>query len=188
MVKVSIPYSTKEDKLYMQQVVWPQQCPCCKSRDVSAEYGLSHNAERHVISSTPTQTVSTHYPLNWNVPYCPTCLEHVQAASMMRFAAFGIWVVVVLIAVLAMPASLSTLSSGMRTLIYVLVLAVPILPAWIGYRILSRRVADSKRQPECINRNPALSVGSENGHIIFAFEDAEYGALFAELNDRPLEP
>ena len=186
MVKVSIPYSTQEGKLHMQPVVWPQQCPCCKSRNVSAEYGLSHKAGQKIVSSTPTQTTSTHYPLNWNVPYCQACLDHIHAASMMGLAAFGIWVVLALILFFALPDP-ATASGGLRAFTFFLVLGGPILPAWIGYRVLSRRVADSKRKPECIDRHATLSVSSEEGHIIFAFEDDEYGALFAELNGRPLE-
>lgn len=187
MIKVSIPYPTQEGKLSMQQVAWPQQCPCCKSRDVSAEHGLSHKAEQRVLPGTPSQTRSTYYPLNWNVPYCPTCLDHVGTASMMGIAAFGIWAVLALILFLVLPADPGTSSVGVRVVMFLLVLGGPILPAWIGYKILARRVADSKRKPECINRHVALSVSSEKGHVIFSFDDDEYGALFAEMNGRQAE-
>jgi hypothetical protein len=183
MAKVSIPYSTQEGTLSMQQVVWPEQCPCCKSKDVSAEYGLSLQAERTSLPGGAQTRTVTYYPLSWSVPHCQACVDHAGSASMMGIAAFGVWLALLLIAIFVLP-DLSTRSQGVRAVAWILLLVVPILPAWIAYKVLVRRVADAKRKPGCINRHWAVSASSEKGHVIFTFDDDEYAALFAAMNGR----
>ncbi len=30
---VSIPYKVQDDKLWVQSITWPEQCPCCNEKD-----------------------------------------------------------------------------------------------------------------------------------------------------------
>jgi hypothetical protein len=167
--------------LVMPPVIWPAQCPCCKSKDVLSGYVLTHEAER---SSTWSggQTRSSHYLLSWNVPYCETCSDHVGALSGLGIAlgVGGLLVGLILVLVL----DLQALSPAVRTIAFLLLFGVPLALGILIYRVLAKRVAASKTKPECVSSGLAVGVESVAGQgmIVFQFDDDEYAALFAALN------
>ena len=181
MKEVSIPYSMQDTGLVMQPVVWPAQCPCCKSKDASSEYLLTHEAER-TSTWSGGQTRSSHYLLTWSVPYCETCSDHVGTLTGLSIA-LGVGSLVIA-AVLLLTLDLQSLPTATRFIAFLLIFSVPIVVGRLVFKVLAKRVAASKTKPECVDSGLAVGVSSlaGQGKITFGFDDEEYAALFAALN------
>ena len=108
---VSLPYELRENQLWMQSVVWPDQCPCCGKSDGTTlgKYSYSHQA-RYSQATTGTQTTTTSYPLNWEIPYCMECQAHVKTAENWKYGIIAVCFVVPLILGIAIDASSTELA------------------------------------------------------------------------------
>ena len=180
---VSVPYELCEDKLWIQPIVWPDQCPCCNEKDDAAlgTYEYTHKA-RYSQISTGTQTTTTSYPLDWEVPYCMKCQAHVKTAENWKYGIVAICFFVPIILVLAIDAS--------STILLLLMYALFITGGLALYKIIVKTVVKSKQKSTCLDYNLAFWASSppiEEHRIIFNFNREEYAQTFAELNLAELE-
>ena len=180
---VSIPYELRENKLWIQAIVWPDQCPCCGESD-SANLGrtnYSHQA-RYSQVTTGTQTTTTSYPLDWEVPYCLACQAHVKTAETWKYGLAAICFIAPLILVLAIDAS--------STALFLLMYALFIVGGLVLYKVIVETVVKSKLKDTCLGYNIAFWASSppiDEHRIIFNFNRDAYARRFAELNQAQLE-
>lgn len=174
---VSIPYELRENKLWMQTIVWPDQCPCCGSSTQLGKFEYFHQT-RYSQVTTGTQTTTTSYPLVWEVPYCLECQEHAQTATSWKYGIIGICLFVPLILWLAIDAP--------PLLLY----ALFIVGGLVLYKIIVETVVKSKLKPTCLDYSIAFWASSpptDEHRIIFNFDMEAYARRFAELNQAELE-
>jgi hypothetical protein len=175
---VSVPYELRENKLWIQLIAWPEQCPCCNEKESAAlgTYKYKHGA-RYSQTSTGTQTTTTSFPLEWEVPYCQKCQEHVNTAENWRIGIVAFCIFVPIILVLAIDAS--------STILALVMYAVFIMGGLALYKIIVETVVKPKQKPNCLDYNLAFWASSpptEEHRIIFNFDREEYAQNFAAMN------
>ena len=181
---VSIPYELRENKLWMQTIVWPDQCPCCgeSSGTELGKYRYSHKA-RYSQVTTGTQTTATSYPLDWDVPYCMECQEHVKTAENWKYGIVAICLIVPLILVLAIDAS--------STVFFLLMYALFIVGGLVLNQIIVETVVKSKLKAACLDYNVAFWASSpptDEYRIIFNFNTEAYARRFANMDGGGSQP
>ncbi len=180
---VSIPYELRENKLWIKPIAWPDQCPCCNEKDSAAlgTYKFEYKARYSRISSG-TQEKATFFPLEWEVPYCLKCQDHMKTAENWKFGIIAICMFVPLILVLAIDASSTVLALSLYTLF--------ILGGLALYKIVIETVVKQKQNPTCQDYNVvfwASSPPTDEHKIVFNFDTEEYARTFAALNSAELE-
>lgn len=179
--QVSIPYELRDDALWMQKIVWPDQCPCCGSSTDLGKTTYAHKA-RYSQVTTGTQTTTLSYPLNWEVPYCLECQAHVKTAEHWKAGIVASCLFVPLILVLAIDAS--------STMLFLLMYALFIVGGLVLHRIIVETVVKSRLKPACLDYDVAFWASSpptDEHSIIFNFKREAYAREFAELNQAALE-
>jgi hypothetical protein len=180
---VSIPYELRDNKLWMRSITWPDQCPCCDEKDSAAlgTYKYEHKA-RYSQTSTGSTTTTTSLPLEWEVPYCLSCQEHMKIAENWKNGIFAVCFLLPIILTLIIDAS----SSMLILLLY----ALFIIGGFALYTIIVKAVVKPKLNPTCLDYNLAFWASSpptDDYRVVFNFERDEYAQAFAELNMAELE-
>jgi len=180
---VSIPYELRGNKLWIQSIAWPGQCPCCNEKDSATlgTYKYKHNA-RWSQTSTGTQTTTTSFPLEWEIPYCSTCQEHMKIAENWRVGIIATCIFVPLVLVLAIDAS--------STVLFLLMYALFIVGGLTLYKIIIETVVKPKQKSTCLDYDLAFWASSPptgDHRIIFNFDNEDYAQTFAVLNLAELE-
>ena len=175
---VSIPYQLDGNKLSIQPVAWPDQCPCCAEKDGPAlgKYKFKHSA-RFSQTTTGNRTTTTSYPLEWEVPYCPQCIKHMKMAENWKYGIIAACIFLPIILALIIDSSSSTL--------ILLLYALFILGGLALYRIMLATVVKANQKPACLDHGLAFRASSPatNDHtIVFNFKNDEYAQAFAALN------
>ena len=179
---VSIPYKVQDVNLLVQPITWPEQCPCCNEKvlDSLGTYKYQHKA-RSISTSTGTQTVTTSFPLEWDVPYCLPCQEHMKIAENSMVGIVAACIFIPLILVLIIDAS--------STMLFLLMYALFIIGGLILYKIIQETVVKRKLKPTCQGHGLAFSASSpptDVHDIVFNFDSEDYARTFAELNNAAL--
>jgi len=176
MHDVVLPYLKDQGKLYIQTLHWPEQCACC-GREATEVYKLSHAAEYELVGTDQIY----YYPLNWEVPYCRTCLRHVNLPPTIDG--------VLVLGVLALWAGIGygLFLMGLAEDVFGIgffVVSLAIL-VFIGYRLrepLHNRLASTT--PACNGQGCAIKVASSVGQqqVKLSFFNDDYASAFIGLN------
>ena len=180
---VSIPYELRDNQLWIRTIAWPQQCPCCNEKDVAALgiYEYTHKA-RYWQASTGSQTTTSSYPLDWQVPYCVDCLEHVKKAENWKYGLIAI--------VIFVPIVLALVIDPSADLLILLLYAVFIVGGLALYRIIVETVIKPGLRPTCQDYSYVIwadSPPTEEHKVVFNFDGDEYAQMFAMVNSAVLE-
>jgi hypothetical protein len=148
---------------------WPQYCACCG--------GASDTHFRASASKSTGKKVVTTRTSWWEVPYCSTCLHHVQkyqaaAQILVNGVVLGI-IFAIIVAVFA-----TSLMAGL----------IAGIVAIIGGVILSNNMkteATRLTQPKCISPDTAVEYTGWYGTAHdFVFKSRSYAEQFAAINRR----
>ena len=180
---VSIPYEMRDNQLWIRTINWPDQCPCCNEKDSTAleTYKYEHKA-RFSQTSTASETRTASFPLEWEVPYCLECKEHMKFAENWKWGIFAICFFVPLVLTLMIDVSSS--------LLLIILYALFSIGGYALYQLILKMVVKPKRKPTCLDHNLAFSASSpptDDYKVVFKFEREEYAQAFAELNAAELE-
>jgi hypothetical protein len=94
---VGIPCVITGGQLQMQRLTWPDYCACCGRPSPGVAATVSHTA-RYASSTTDTgisrTTTTSGYPVAWEAPTCPKCLEHQRQSTndTPKGLLMGLWV------------------------------------------------------------------------------------------------
>lgn len=180
---VSVPYELRENKLFVQPVSWPDQCPCCGEKDDTAlgKYTYKHSA-RYSQTASGSKTTTSSFPLEWQVPYCLHCLEHMKIAEN--------WKIGIITACLFLPMILVLIIDASSTMLFIYMYAGFIIAGYLLYKIILASVVRPKLKATCLSHDQAFWASSpptEDLRIIFNFDTEEYARSFAALNSADLE-
>lgn len=176
MHQVILPYLKNQGELYIQTLQWPEQCACCGG-EANKVYMLSHAAEYTLVGTNQ----ASYYSLNWAVPYCRTCLRHINLPSaidsVLVLSVIALWVGIGY-GLFLMGLAENVFGIGL------FILSLAIL-AFIGYRLrepLHNRLASTT--PACTRQNCAIDVTSSASQqqVKLVFFNDDYANAFIRLN------
>jgi len=176
---VSIPKEFDQNKLWIQRIAWPDQCPCCNEKDGTTLGTYKYQyTESNSQPSTSKLSPATYFSLDWEVPYCLECQKHMKSAEN--------WKAVIVVACIFLPLML-TLALDLSSLTLPL-LMVPlfIVGGIVPYKSITKTVVKSS----CLDYGLAFRASSRTTDepiIIFYFASEEYAKTFAVLNSAELE-
>ena len=172
---VSIPYEQRENKLWIQPIIWPDQCPCCNEKDDTAlgTYKFQWSVSNPQISKF---SPSSYFPLEWEVPYCLKCQKHMRDNGNWSAGILVICLFVPLIVFLFLD--VSSVSS-----------IFPLMLMWFLFTVVGWFVLYKIIIKPAIVKSPcddlafgATALPTEEHRIIFTFDSEEYAELFSTLN------
>lgn len=181
---VSIPYELRDYKLWMQQISWPHQCPCCNERIEAglSKHKFSHRANNFQFAQLPGAK-HPYYSLDWEVPYCSQCLAHVKSAE---FWTYGLPMIIIF----GLLILLFWLGSSLSDIALILLITGIIVGALAFYKTILELVIKPKLKSTCLDYHFAIWASSpveKEYNIIFHFDRDEYAQTFAVLNSAELE-
>lgn len=180
---VSIPYELRDNQLWIRSIAWPNQCPCCNDKETTAlgMYQLEHKA-RYFQRSTGTETTTVSFPLEWEIPYCLKCEEHMKIAEN--------WQNGIIAVCFLLPIILTIIIDASSSMLVLLLYALFIIGGFGLYQVILKTVVEPKLKPTCLDHGLAFQVSSpptDDHRVVFKFYREEYAKAFAELNVAELE-
>jgi hypothetical protein len=176
---VDIPYEESDNKLVRQNVIWPQQCPCCGQDQVSEYYAFG---TRVVTSNSIKSGADKYYPVEFIAPYCTVCKQHASTNEKTYYiyiVGFFLWA--------AFGYLLFINGLGNETL-GILIFLFSALLIGGGCYLLSKSIINifskSRMKPTCSNHNYAISASAYGlPKIRIQFNRDEYATEFARMNN-----
>jgi len=162
--------------IYVPEVIWPQQCVCCGGEATSEHYHLNHFVPAHTPQEYGSTTVTKNFPLEWQVPCCPSCAKHSKLSSDISKNIGFILIAIGLFCFIAVFNDTPVLSG-------LIFLSTAVIAGVVLYWLLMMSMVFPKKKSTCTNHAYAVKVSSDEEYIFFHFSNAEYAKLFAQMNN-----
>ncbi len=166
--------------LVMRNINWPSQCPCCLSEETSSYHTLKCEVNWKVDDNT-----RYFFPLEWRVPYCSTCLDHVKMHSSITIGVSIAWVVLLALGGAFSSEYLKTASVYLQiAAIFGIGIGSGALCLWLN-KVLKPILVVPRKTPTCVaDGNYAVSAPSvpPGGKVQIYFESDAYADAFFALN------
>jgi hypothetical protein len=183
MQTLPIPYKIEGDKLFMQQLRWPNRCACCGSPNPSAHVRISTSA-RSTSETVGSITTKSGYPLGWEVPYCDVCVRHsgkyINPWGPLLILCFGFWFGLGYLLFLAGLANDTIAIVGFILAIVLSAAGAYALSRWLD--TWQAKGIGLLMTPSCSYHRLAIKVSSNNAAILFSFYNDDILREFAYLN------
>jgi len=180
MQKVSVPYEIRDNRLFIQELNWPNNCVCCMDNNVIEKYEL-----HFIVEKEATNTDAAHetkgYPITWNIPYCMDCKKHVERKSNL------LYVLLLIVGLLWAALGYYIFQIGLAEntfaiILFVISLVVLLYFAYQINRLLLRVFLKTTFKEQCSNKDYAIEVSSQRPNIFFSFYNDKYAKLFLAGN------
>ena len=183
MKKIQIPYQYKAGNIQIEQLHWPQLCPCCSDVTNENMYHLGSRIDlsKHSAEPIPGYVKSNRYHLvDWQVPYCSACISHAKKTEFLKLFITLTDIIIFILAVLYFAQSNHLL--WLPLLVLALFLTDNALDKVIMPKLLKPMLKNT-----CVTHDYAIHAVTRKNHILLRIDDENYAHSFAELNDLKLE-
>lgn len=179
MRAIDIPFEIVDQKMYMQQVTWPQRCACCGKDHEGASYNL---VGRLRISPADTSVArpETGFAVSFAVPYCSVCNKHARPVMnsyvVIGLLGFALWVLV----------GWLMFAGGLGETIGALLFLVAGALIGGGCYLISKpvinKLSKSRMTDTCSSSGFAVTVSPVAGNWRVWFDNDEYARDFGSQN------
>lgn len=181
---VDIPYEETDNKLVIQNVEWPLQCPCCGQDHGSEFYNFGTRVVKSITFHSNTSKSETYYPVTFNAPYCKVCKKHASPISKTIYIyiiGFFLWVAV---GWLIFINGLAYETLGV--VIFLFSAALIGIGCYLISKLIIKIFSKSRMKPTCSNNDYAISACHSHPNIRIRFFRDDYAGVFAATNNLPI--
>jgi hypothetical protein len=173
------PKAPFETVIVLPELQWPQECACCRK---------SHPSDHHVLQHNVPMLENKAAQLQWQVPYCGSCLVHTRNAS--RLPLLVILTGIILYTGVGFVLFLNGLVEDTPLgyfLAFGLLAAVCAACYWL-YKFARKLLVQAKMNAVCSHYGHAVLVqqhmplDTKQIQLVFLFYNDDYAAEFAALN------
>lgn len=180
MFTVNLPIKIIDNKLFFQQVEWPQRCACCGQDHKNQVHAISYHLQTS-YTDTGIYKSESGFNVGFAVPYCSACQAHAAPALNIQIyiylLGFALWVLV------GWVLFINDLADAPLGIVVFLVSAALIGGGcYLLSKPLVNRFSTSRMKDTCVNNGFAISVHAAMTNIRFLFYSEEYALDFAKLN------
>ena len=178
---VEIPYEEIDSKLVIQNVVWPQRCPCCGQDHGSDYYDFGTRVVKSTTLYAYNSKSETYFPVPFKAPYCMECKQHASPVNKTIYSyifGFFLWIAV---GWLLFINGLANETLGMLLFLFSAVLIGG--GCYLISKSIINRFSKSRMKPTCSNHSYAISACHIHNKIRIRFYRDDYAADFASMNN-----
>jgi hypothetical protein len=180
MQKVSIPYEVRDNQLYMQKAIWPNNCACCMDDNPETKYRLNFMAEKQELH-TDVVHEKKGYPLAWGIPYCKDCIRHAEKKNLIFYSLIAI-VAVLWVGLGYYLFAIGLSENPVAIAGYVVSLGILIYGSIHLNKLLKKLLVLPRLKESCASQEYAIGVTQQGQFIIFWFSNDTYAQLFLLAN------